>query len=244
MLMARRPVATSGGGGRLEGTAESRVSATMYPTKESFAQLILYQPLEQVVRDHIFAGMPFAFRDRPQALHTLKAHLASRLRVSEANVIVVGSGRIGFSLSPDTFFRGFSADSDLDILVVDDRLFDVIWCTLLKWNYPSRGQLGGHDWEWAKGRREDIFWGRFMPHKIRFRGLSFPRTLAPVRNLCTAWFDAFGSLSRYSEHPEFATRHVSGYLYRTWDHALEYHVEGLRLIQAAIRQGSEKGFKT
>lgn len=163
--------------------------------------------------------------------------MSDALELVERDIIVVGSAKMGFSLSPDTFFRQFSEQSDIDVLVVNTDLFDRVWMEMLKWHYPRKGSdLGKVENKWVRERRRDLYWGWFRPDKIRFEGLSFPNTLRPLRNVSTSWFDAFQSLSRYSE---FADREISGRLYRTWDHALLYHIDGLRRIRDVVRETKE-----
>lgn len=201
------------------------------PTVEQFKGLLRIQPLDWIVENYIFKGTPFVFCTDPRLLDILHGHLVSNLRLRKENIVVVGSAKIGFSLNPYSFPRKFSDKSDIDILVVDEKLFDGVWRTILKWNYPRRLRLYGMDWTWTKKRMEDLYWGWFVPDKIKFEGLTFPSVLKPVRAISTQWFDTFRSLSRY---PELADRNISGRLYRTWQHALLYHVEGLRRIREKI----------
>jgi hypothetical protein len=212
---------------------------TAYPTPDDFAQLLLTRPLSEVVQEHVFQGVPFVFRRTPQTLDILKGHLASELGLNPSNILVVGSARIGFSLNPDKFPRQFSGTSDIDILIVDENLFDEVWTTLLKWNYPRRlVKLGRADGDWIYQRRKDIYWGWFVPDQIRFEGISFPDALQPIRDLSARWFNAFRGLSQYSDHAELARREVSGRLYRTWNHAHLYHQEGLRLLKSILQTRS------
>ncbi len=203
-----------------------------YPSAKEFIEILRNRPLDVVVKEYIFHGLPYIFRNRPEAMQTLYQHLRATLRISDQNITVVGSAKIGFSLSPDNFPRKFTDESDIDILIVDETLFDKVWMTMLKWNYPRRHRLYGIDWMWAKNRRDNLYWGWFVPDKIRFEGLSFPHVLKPLRDISTTWFNAFRSLSQY---PEFISRNVSGRLYRTWDHALLYHLEGLHQIRESVR---------
>lgn len=204
----------------------------LYPSVDEFIDIVHTLPLETVVQNYVFEGTPHVFREHPEALEILRRHLNSALSLAEQNIAIVGSAKIGFSLSPHNFPRRFSEQSDIDILVVDKALFDGVWLTMLKWNYPRRFRLDGMDWIWAKSRRGELYWGWFVPDKIRFGGLSFPNVLKPLRDISTMWFNAFRSVSQY---PELAGRNVSGRLYRTWDHALLYHVEGLRQIRKSKR---------
>jgi hypothetical protein len=204
-----------------------------YLSIDEFKRIVLSTPLSTVVQEHIFQGMPYVFREKPEALNLLTRHLSTAMHLSEQSIVVVGSAKIGFSLNPDNFPRRFSDVSDIDVIVVNEDLFDRVWMTLLRWHYPRRLlKLGRAENEWVRDRRKDIYWGWLVPTQIRYEGLSFPGILKPLRDISAQWFNAFQGLSL---HPEFATRSVSGRLYRTWDHALRYHEEGLRQIQNVIR---------
>lgn len=163
-------------------------------------------------------------------------HLAEHLGIDESSIRVVGSGRIGFSLNPANFPRRFSDVSDIDVVVVDEGLFDRVWHTMLEWNYPRRFRLYGADRHWQRSRQDDLYWGWFRPDKIRYTGLAFPEILKPLRDLSTQWFNAFRSLSAY---PDLAAREISGRLYRTEQHAISYHVDGLRKLKAQLGNGED-----
>jgi len=211
---------------------------TEFPSVPEFSRMLLTESREQIVSRYIFGENPYIFRDKPELMLLLRKHLSERLNLSEKNIVIVGSAKLGFSLSPHNFPREFTSTSDIDILVVDTVLFDSIWTTLREWWYPRRAtKLGGAENEWAGARRKDVFWGWIVPHEIRYEGLSFPETLKPLRDISTKWFNAFKSLSLYSD---FATRDVTSRLYRSWEHALQYHSDGLRQISEKLKtQGME-----
>lgn len=205
----------------------------MFPDIEEFKAILLSQGLDKVVERHLFQGTPFVFREDPGRMDLLRRHLAESLTVREDHILIVGSAKMGFSLSPDTFPRRFSPVSDIDVLVYDKAIFDRIWGTVLRWHYPTRHErLEGADRQWVGDRKRDIYWGWLKPDGIRYEGLSLPERLVPVRDISSRWFDAFRSLSLY---PEFADRHVSGRLYRTLGHARLYHVDGLRRIRESLK---------
>jgi hypothetical protein len=185
-----------------------------------------------VLQDYVFSGDPYAFSAQPNALPNLRAHVSRALSVDEKNIVVVGSAQVGFSLSPDNFPRRFTDGSDIDVVVVDERLFDTVWHTLLQWHYPRRRNLPEGDWAWTSARRKELYWGWFVPNEIRFNGLSLPGALKPIRDCSTLWFNTFQSLTQY---PEFSKREVNGRLYRTWEHVRLYHAEGLRQIREILR---------
>ncbi len=201
------------------------------PDVKQFTEILLREDLDTVVSTHLFQGEVFAFRRTPTAYATLRSHLNKTLGVPDKDVIVVGSAKTGFSVSPDGFPSPFSAISDIDVVVVDRNLFDTLWLTLLTWSYPHRVR-GGEELSWIGDRRKNVFQGWFQPGNLSIQGLSRKSTLTPVREFSTRWFNAFRELSTY---PEFVTRDVHGRLYRSWQHAMLYHVDGLEKLKGSLQ---------
>jgi len=194
------------------------------PTVDEFKTLLTTEPIPYIVKEYVFGGETYAFKDNPSIVDDLKAFLSGKLDVKEENITIVGSAKIGFSLSPDTFSRKFHEESDIDIIVVDENIFNSIWFAILRWNYPRRYKLPHVERRWANKRANDVFWGWFEPGKIKFKGLSFPSALKPLLDISTLWFSTFKMVSSLDG---FLGRDVNGRLYRTWDHAYEYHVDSL-----------------
>lgn len=212
---------------------------TSLPTVKQFKQILLSKSTEEIVNRYIFSEPSFVFKEKPELMRLMRKHLCEHLDLSEEKIVIVGSAKLGFSLSPYNFPREFSPESDIDVLVVDSDLFDSIWMTLLKWWYPRRTiKLGGMENDWASARRKDVFWGWVVPNEIRYEGISFPDVLKPIRDISASWFNAFRSLSL---HPELSDRNVNGRLYRTWEHAMRYHCDGLRQISIKLKETEREG---
>lgn len=194
--------------------------------------MIATQPLDGLVQHHVFDGETYLFQDKPMALGSLKHHLGSHLNVPERDICVVGSSKLGFSMAPERFPAAIRANSDIDVIVISNELFELVWFTLLRWHYPRR--ISGLDKSWSDERRRDLYWGLMYPNRIRFQGLTFPEVLKPIRDLGAKWLASFNSLALY---PEFSRYRVKGRLYRSWSHAMEYHIDGLRQIREKIREG-------
>ena len=209
-----------------------------YLTVSQFKEALANNPLAAIVEQHVFTGLPYVFRDEPASNDLLVGQLSEALKVAKEDIVVVGSAKIGFSLNPEHFPRGFSDTSDIDVIVVSKDLFDKVWMIFLEWHYPRRGMnLGRIEGDWMRKRRGEICWGWLVPDEIHYDGfLSFPNVLRPLRDISTKWFNTFQSLSLY---PELAVHRVSGRLYRTWNHALRYHTDGLRRIRDSISVGQK-----
>ena len=210
-------------------------------TVEEFKSLLGTKSAEDVVQDVVFEREPHVFRDEPDSLQLLREHVIERLKVFAPSLAatdcqLVGSAQTGFSLAPDSFPNSFSEESDIDVAIVSAELFDKIWLTILRWNYayPRRHQLEPPNQAWVRARRHDIYWGWFRPDEMKWTGLWRKSKLTAVQEVRAAWFNTFRELGLYRE---FAGRDVHGRLYRTWEHAVEYHADGVRKIAKSLGIG-------
>ncbi len=192
-----------------------------YPSKDEFSVLLDSHDHTKIVEELLIGGVPFAFRDSPADYDTLRGTLGAALHLAVDTMTVIGSGRIGFSLSPDKYGIPFSAKSDLDVVVVSAELFDVAWFDLLR---LGRRYFGLHKRVQERvdtHRESNIFWGFILPDHL-------PGAVA----LSPVWFRAFRGLAR---NPSLASRDVNGRLYRTWDHVHVHQLHSLRKIQQVLR---------
>jgi hypothetical protein len=188
-----------------------------YPTREEFVTLLSERSHIEIVEEHLIKGVPFAFRDNAALYERLLQTLSHDLELGANSITLVGSGRIGFSLSPHTFGTPFSVESDLDILIVSEDLFDAAWFDMVRLGrkYFSL-ETKVRNWVTAH-RTNNVFWGFIEPGR-----------LPGVVHFAGNWFRTFHGLSR---HQELARRDVSGRLYRTWDHVRIHQLHTLRKIQ-------------
>jgi hypothetical protein len=86
----------------------------------------LGQEVDYFVTARLFDGTPAVW---PHELSYIKwRHLvATELCVDPMAVQLVGSARLGYSMSPKKNFRKFHEGSDLDIAVISPELFDKAW---------------------------------------------------------------------------------------------------------------------
>lgn len=181
--------------------------------------------LEAFVREQMFEGTPFVFDAAPARYDVLRTHLSHELHVPIEAITVIGSGRLGYSLNPSHPGQPMSDTSDVDVIVVDEILFDHLWELLLKWRYPwHMRHWSDAEKEWGTRHLENFIAGHCEPHRIRFAPLGSQRYRKQLLEFSDAWFSAFKSTSR---HQQLASRDFKGRLYRSWDFATKYHVYGL-----------------
>lgn len=79
-------------------------------------------------------GIPYAFRECPAVYEAMRSWLSNNLNVSAKNFSVVGSARLGTSLAPAKLGTAFNANSDLDLLVISDPLFNIVRNEFCQWS--------------------------------------------------------------------------------------------------------------
>lgn len=70
-----------------------------------------------------------------------KKYIAKRLNVHYNNIGIAGSAKLGFSLNPKKNFKDFDESSDVDIIIVSEKLFNKFWTEYLKDSYNPTTQI-------------------------------------------------------------------------------------------------------
>ena len=183
----------------------------MYPTKEEFQELLNSHTLDWIIDNHVFGGVPFFSLNAPEVHNSMIQTISRGLKVPKSDICVIGSARIGYSLSPERFGQQFNEFSDIDICVVSESLFDPSWLDMLD-KYRMKGiALNQQTKRNLQVHRES--------HYI-YNGWIYPGSVVQVLSIGELWLRTFNGLSRISE---LASRNVGGRLYRTWDHVRHYH---------------------
>lgn len=174
--------------------------------------------------------LPYVFEPEPKSWNEFRADLGAELGIDVTDITVVGSARLGISLRPDNNLKAFSDKSDIDVIVVNEELFDRLWLHLLATAYPDEKtspRLGG----WLKDRRREVYAGYLDPLKIRLDRDIWGEQAVPVIEFSSRWFI---SLQKASQHPPRRHEKIEGRLYRTWRHAELYHLHSLAALRTTL----------
>ena len=199
----------------------------MYPTKEEFEDLLRSRSLDRIVDDYLLTGIPFSFADRPDVYQRMIGELAKGLDVPKQDICVVGSARIGFSLSPPDFGAPFNEYSDIDVVVVSPTWFDSSWMDMLMNRRAPWSKLKPATKTSVIKHREKYY---------IYNGWIYPDSVAETLEFGQRWLTTFNGLSRI---PHLSSLPIGGRLYRTWDHVRVYHSRGLRKILEGMASPSE-----
>jgi hypothetical protein len=135
---------------------------------------------------------------------SLKNEIADFLSVHPNEVIVVGSTKLGFSIVPAKRYSPFGDQSDIDVAIISQRRFDLIWTSVFEYEH----EIG--------------FWAnRDKFSKYLLRGWIRPDKLPPSRKFSFGndWFEFFRQLAASGR---FGDIKVSGGLYREWNFLEKY----------------------
>lgn len=138
--------------------------------------------------------------------------------VAAADVSLIGSARVGFSLNPTKHFRQFDAtSSDFDIVVVSDAGFEELWEEYLSAHYARSGRRFSSEYY-------DVF-RRFLTTNALLS--SDPTYLR--------WEKRLGPLRREIENRFYFDSRINFRVYRDWRSVERYHVDGFRTLQNEVR---------
>ena len=155
-----------------------------------------------VVQKHITFGDSYIL-DRDQYF-ALKHGISERFELHPSQVILVGSGKLGFSIAPRKRYRHFGDLSDLDVAIVSSELFQAIWVEVF---------------EYWRDRR---YWERFRQFKdYLFRGWLRPDLLPPSIESSYEWFDFFRKLTATGQYGSYK---IGAGIYQSWQHLESYQL--------------------
>ena len=87
------------GRGRSAGPPDTTLLRIEWPTADQFRQLLDSFPAEVLARRYLIGGVPHLFKDDPVKYISLRETIARSLDIGHHDVAVVGSARIGLTLS-------------------------------------------------------------------------------------------------------------------------------------------------
>lgn len=126
-----------------------------HPCANDFRQVLLAaqdRDRKTIARLWLSEGIPYAFRDKASAYDELRYWLANKLSVNGKDVTIVGSGRIGFSMSPSKYGVVFNNGSDLDFSIVNENLFNA--CSADAVNFKREFEAGRLN----PNKRQKVWW--------------------------------------------------------------------------------------
>lgn len=104
---------------------------------DKFKQDLITQELKSVYKKHMLGSNIWYFEmnfkeDSYKKYDEFKVYISDRLGVHINDIAIMGSGKNGFSTNPSKNFKMFNEKSDIDIVIVSQRIFNEFWEEYLK----------------------------------------------------------------------------------------------------------------
>ncbi|WP_218011752.1 hypothetical protein [Bacillus cereus] len=185
---------------------------------ETFKKDLMNQNLtdSDIVDQHILFGSPYIFKNDEQQYFSLKRIIAEQFGLSPTNVIMVGSAKLGFSIAPKKLWTPIHDNSDIDMVIISEELYDQYWKQLLEFNINLTYRTEKED-DLYRDFLEYFFKGWLRPDKFPF---NFPDK--------QEWFDFYKSIS----YKEYDKRKISGAIYRNEYFFKKYHENNIKKLRS------------
>tara|TARA_R110002074_G_scaffold396334_1_gene585636 strand:+ start:1943 stop:2461 length:519 start_codon:yes stop_codon:yes gene_type:complete len=150
--------------------------------------------------------------------------ISAKLGLSAEDVALVGSSKYGFSLNPKPTktYQPFHEESDLDVVIVGEDLFERTWGAFREAYYNG--------YSWIKARHESDVFRRFV-------------LLLPEENYKTVYLR---STSRLMDEMAVEVGQKTGInrklkyrIYADWEAALNYYTHGLEKLQRSLNHDTQ-----
>ena len=179
----------------------------------------------RVVKEYILNGQPVCFGGKKDVIWNLKETVSDEFGLNIKAIEIVGSAKLGFSLNPNKIGQTFNKTSDVDLLIVSSRLFDLAWNELLKLDFHYH-RLTPKDKDFLKDCYETIHRGYISPERI-------PKKSGFGRN----WWSIFDKLSNKKE---FEYRKIRARIFKNWEFAEKYY--SIQLVELSREKNESKPY--
>lgn len=195
-------------------------------TKKDLLQIVSesnnYDERLKIVRKFIIHGIPYVFQDRENDYYEFRDCIAKNFQINFHEVLILGSAKLGYSYYKDTVF---SAESDIDVALVNERLFEWYYNNICNYQYEiDKGNI-------TMTQKEKNQYNIFLQYLIK--GWMRPDMLPPklqILSMKQDWFDFFKSIS-YNKSP-VGNYKVAGGLFKNYHYMEKYYAESLLRIKS------------
>lgn len=180
--------------------------------------------LVDACRRFLLHGTPHVFDGREDAFFDFRRRIADNFDVGFHEVFVVGSAKLGFSPYKN---KVFDLDSDIDVVIVSEKLFDIFMKQIHKYQSQlrrSRRSVSVREQGLYHEFLEYVALGWIRPDKIP---LSFA-----MQSVKDDWFSFFRSIS--SGRSEVGNYKVAAGIFKTYAHLEAYLLEGLSEVYQTL----------
>lgn len=153
--------------------------------------------------------------------------ISNKLKISFHSAKIVGSAKLGYSLSPNHPFRPFivsaqaTETSDIDIAIISAKMFESWWEEIRKTR------------ELYRRRNEDLY---CRTAKSIYRGYINEKTMYNFSGLRQHWKDVIGPVTVALQDKMSIEHPISYRIYRSWEDIQDYQIYSIFLAKKEIEK--------
>ena len=155
--------------------------------------------------------------DSVPSMERLKEILSRHIGIAYNSILMVGSGKIGFSLSPHKPLKEFDDDSDIDIAIVSNRLFCNIWDEIRR----------------ASQNAFIPYYGE-ISNSI-FKGYINEKKFCEIDSARTYWNQTIDKANKEIGENLRIYNTINYRIYRSWEDLEEYHLKGMSRLKGILK---------
>lgn len=175
---------------------------------EKLKEELSSKTVSEVVNKYILRDNPICFSGDEILISEIQKNLAEHFNVHIKNIEIVGSAKLGISLSNERLGKPYDKSPDIDLAIVSSELFDLAWLELMKLEFISY-KLGTKDRNFLRECLVTISNGYISPDK-----------LPPISSFSKNWWAIFSNLSNQEK---YEYRKIRGRLFKDWWFAEKYY---------------------
>jgi hypothetical protein len=180
--------------------------------------------LKDFARKEILHGTPFVFVEREADFYEFRKRIAVHFDIGFHEVFITGSGKLGFSPHKRT---EFSYDSDIDVAIVSNTLFNSMMEKIRCYQMQLR------EARITVSKREISKYHRFLEYSAIgwFRPDLLPDSF-DIGDIRERWFDFFTSIS--DGRSEVGNYKVNAGVFKSYRHLEKYTFSGLESVKNSL----------
>lgn len=165
--------------------------------------------------------------DIMKAADDFKIIVSDALGVSYNSVMMVGSGKTGYSLSPSKKFKEFTVEpnannkSDIDIAVISLPIFDKFW-KIFRNAYDITNKTAY----------------KYISREI-YRGYINERNINLIDQCRVVWKEISNEATRKLKQNMYFKHDISYRLYRSWEDFEEYNMESINELKMEVTDNAK-----
>ncbi len=197
---------------------------------DSLKRLIDDEALLDFCRKSVLHGIPSIFQGREDDFYEFRKRIAKNFNISFNEIYITGSAKLGFSPHKKTIF---SLESDIDVAVVSEKLYDEIMESIREYQMLLRNS------RLSVSKNEIDTYHKFLEYGamgwMRPDHLPYSFRIGELKN---SWFNFFDSIS-YGQS-EVGNYKVSAGVFKTYRHLEQYIYSSIRSLATALKIEEKK----